>query len=373
MKRKFLTVFLIFPVFVQSFAQVYTDKVVGKKNEALKDSLVVSEYPYLLPIWGAKVVAKGYDIPYSAGVSTNYFTQTSALILDNLFVGFNNGPMYNLDEIIRFNEAEAWASAVTVRPDIWLFPFLNIYGLLGKSNSSTTIDAGVYVPNIDNEWNQIATFSTKANFTGTTMGIGMTPTIGIGGGWLALDMNCAWTDVSALDKPVFTYVFGPRAGKTFKFKKPQQNIAFWVGGFRVQFSSETKGSLSLAEVVPIDEFQETVDQGIENVGEKQVAVDEWWASLTPVEQQNPVNEAKYETANRALGTAGEILNSADAALNDETSATVQYSLQKNLKDKWNFVVGSQYQLNKHWMIRAEYGFLGSRTQFMTSLQYRFRL
>ena len=126
-------------------------------------------------------------------------------------------------------------------------------------------------------------------------------------------------------------------------------------------------------MVPIDEFQETVDQGIENVGEKQVAVDEWWASLTPVEQNNPVNSAKYETANRALGTAGEILNSADAALNDETSATVQYSLQKNLKDKWNFVVGSQYQLNKHWMIRAEYGFLGSRTQFMTSLQYRFRL
>jgi len=373
MKNLLLTVVLISIAFGQIQAQVYTNKEVGKKNEALADSLKASEYPYMLPIWGAKVVARGYDIPYSAGVSVNYFTQTSSLILNNLYVGFNNGPMYNLDELVRFNEAEAWASAFTVRPDVWLLPFLNVYAILGKSESSTTIDAGVYLPNIDNEWQQVTSFSTKAKFTATTMGFGMTPTMGVGGGWIALDMNVAWTDVSALDKPVFTFVFGPRVGKTFKFGRPEQNIAFWVGGFRVQFSSETKGSLDLAEVVPVDEFQVKVDQGIENVGNKQIAVDDWWAGLTPVEQKNPVNTAKYETANRVLGTAGNVLNAADAALNDGNSATVQYSLEKNLKDKWNFVLGSQYQLNKHWMLRAEYGFLGSRTQFMGGLQYRFRL
>jgi hypothetical protein len=179
--------------------------------------------------------------------------------------------------------------------------------------------------------------------------------------------------VDALEKPVFTFVFGPRLGKSFRLKKPEQNIAFWVGGFRVQFTSDTKGSLNLSEVVDTDMLQVKVDQGIQNVGEKQVAVDEWWIGLTPVEQKNPVNVAKYNTANRTLETAGNFLNSADAALNDDKSATVQYSLEKSLKDKWNFIVGSQYQLNKHWMLRAEYGFLGSRTQFLTSLQYRFRL
>ncbi len=40
---------------------------------------------------------------------------------------------------------------------------------------------------------------------------------------------------------------------------------------------------------------------------------------------------------------------------------------------WNMVVGTQFQLNKHWMIRAEYGFLGSRSQFVGGLQYRFGL
>lgn len=373
MKSTLVTIVLIIFTFVETFAQVYTDKVVGKKNEALKDSLEKSEYPYLLPIWGAKVVAKGYDIPYSAGVSVNYVTQESALILNNLMVGFNNSPMVNLDEIVRFNDAKAWAGVVTVRPDIWLFPFLNVYGLLGKGQSSTEISAGVYLPNLDNEWQEVTSFSTKADFNAQVMGIGMTPTIGIGGGWLAMDMNVAWSDVDALDKPVFTFVFGPRLGKTFKFKKPQQNIAIWVGGFRVQFSSDTKGSLNLSDIADTDELQVKVDDGIQKVEDKQVDVDEWWGGLTPIEQKNPVNVAKYETANRVLETAGNFYNAADAALNDDQSATVQYSLNKNLKDKWNFIIGSQYQLNKHWMLRAEYGFLGSRQQFMTSLQYRFRL
>lgn len=373
MKNIFFTVLLLSAILLQVNGQVYTNKVVGKKNEELKDSLQAKKYPYSLPIWGAKATEKGYDLPYSAGVSVNYLTQKSALLIDNLYVGFNNGPMINLDEIIRFDEAEAWAEALTVRPDIWVLPFLNVYGLFGKARSSTSISAGVYLPDVNNEWKEVTAFSTKAEFTATTMGIGMTPTIGIGGGWMALDMNCAWTDVDALEKPVFTFVFGPRMGKSFKLRKPQQNIAFWVGGFRVKFSSETKGSLSLSEVIPADELEVKVDDGIQKVEDSQVAVDSWWNSLTSAEQNNPVNEAKYETANRVLDTAGTLFNSMDAALNDGESATVQYSLEKQLKDKWNFVVGSQYQYNKHWMIRAEYGFLGSRKQFLTSLQYRFGL
>jgi hypothetical protein len=200
----------------------------------------------------------------------------------------------------------------------------------------------------------------------------MTPTIGVGGGWMALDMNVVWTDVSALDKPVFTFVFGPRLGKSFKFKK-ERNLAVWAGGFRVKFSSATTGSLLLSEVLPVDDLQPKVDAGLAKVAEGQIKVDGWWNGLTQPEQKNPVNIAKHETADRALQKAGDLFNSMDAALNDDQYASVQYSLNKSLKDKWNFIVGSQYQISKHFMIRAEYGFLGSRQQFMTGLQYRFGL
>jgi hypothetical protein len=245
---------------------------------------------------------------------------------------------------------------------------------MSKAKTSTAIDAGVWIPDANNVWSEVASFSTKAEFDATGIGFGMTPTLGIGGGFMALDMNVTWQSISALDKPVMTFVFGPRFGKTFKFRNnPQSNVALWVGGFRLHLNSETSGSIPLSDVIPTEGLQEKVDAGMENVAETQIAVDEWWTALTPVEQANPINQAKYETANRTLETTANLLVSMDGALNDEESATVQYSLNKRPKDMWNFVVGSQYQINKHFMLRAEAGFLGSRTQVIGMVQYRFGL
>ena len=355
------------------FAQVFTNKEVGQKNADLIDSLKKSEYPYSLPILGAKATKAGYHLPLSAGISAQYFWQESDLLIDNLQVGFNNGPMYNLDEIVRFDVARATASATTVRPDIWLFPFLNIYAILGKAKASTEVGFGVWVPDSSGIDKQVVSASTLIDFNTTTYGFGFTPTIGVGGGFLALDMNWAWTDVPQLDKPARSFVFGPRLGKNFKLKDPRRTIAIWVGGFRVDISSGTNGSIALSEVLPVDQLGSKVDQGIQKVGDAQQQVNAWWASLTPAQQQNPVNKAKYNGANRALARAGEILSSADNAINTIATSTVQYSMDKRPKDPWNFIVGSQFQLNKHLMLRGEYGFLGSRTQFLVGLQFRFGL
>ncbi len=373
--KKLLSIVFVLIIYTSDFyAQVYTNKVVGNKNETLADSLKVTEYPYALPILGAKAAKRGYDLPYSAGIGVNYLWQESDLVIEDLFVGFNNGPMYDLAEIIRFNSAIARASAVNFRPDIWILPFLNVYGLFAIAKTSTEISAGLWLPDQDDLWSEVTSFSSKAEFDAMSFGFGLTPTMGVGGGWMALDMNFTWTDVSALDKPVFTYVFGPRFGKTFKFKNnPRSNVAIWVGGFRLNLESQTKGSIALNEVISLDGLQEKVDAGMVKVEETGVAVEEWWNGLTPIEQKNPVNSAKYETANRTLDAAGNLLTGIDGALNDENTATVEYQLNKRPKDMWNFVIGSQYQINKHFMIRAEMGFLGSRTQFIGGLQYRFGL
>jgi len=356
-----------------SYGQVYSNKEVGKKNAELIDSLKQSEYPYALPILGKKATARGFNLPYSAGLGVNYLWQESDLVIDNLQVGFNHGPLHSLDEIIRFDQATSTASGFNFRPDIWLFPFLNVYGILAKASPSTAVDFGVYVPDDEGNWNNVLSMNTQADFDASTLGFGITPTIGVGGGWLALDMNFTWSDIAELEKPAFATVFGPRLGKSFKLKKPESNFAVWVGGFRLHLNSGTTGSIQLNEILDTSGLQGKVDNGITKVNDSQVKVDGWWSGLTPVEQKNPVNIAKYETANRALDRAGEFLNGLDEALNDEENATVQYSLDKRPKDMWNFVIGSQYQYNKHWMVRLEYGFLGSRNQIIAGLQYRFGL
>ena len=360
-------------VHISVLAQVYSDKVVGKKNAELIDSMKATEYPYALPIWGKKAAAMGFNLPYSAGIGINYLWQESDLVIDNLQIGFNNGPLYNLDEVVRFNNATSTASGLNIRPDIWLFPFLNVYGIIAKASPSTKVDFGIYVPDADGNWSNVMSMNTKADFEAQTLGFGFTPTLGVGGGWMALDVNFTWSDIAELEKPAFATVFGPRFGKSFKLKQPESNVAIWVGGFRLHLNSGTTGSLQLNEVLDLSGIEAKVDNGITKVQNTQVQVDTWWTDLTPVEQKNPVNIAKYETANRALETAGSFLNGLDQALNDENYSTVQYSLDKRPKDMWNFIIGTQYQHNKHWMVRFEYGFLGSREQIIAGLQYRFGL
>lgn len=350
-------------------AQYTTDKVVGVKNESLADSIKGMKYPYMLPIWGQKVTNKGFSMPLPAGVSMQYIWQESDLIIDNLQVGFNNGEKIKFDELIRFDKATALTNGVNIRPDFWIFPFLNVYGILAKSNSSTSINAGIYIPDSSGT-KKILDINTKADFKSTTAGFGFTPTFGIGGFFVAIDMNFSWSDIEELDKPAYIFVLGPRIGKNFKFKK-EQSLAVWAGGFRVHMNSGTSGNLNLSDLFPTETWHQKIDSGFTKVANSQEQVDTWWSNLSPREQQNPVNMAKYKTANAALDKAGQLLNAASQAVSTAASSTVQYSLDKRPKDKWNFIIGTQYQLNKHFMVRAEYGFLSSRHQFIGGLQYRF--
>jgi hypothetical protein len=354
-------------------AQVFSNREVGEKNERIIDSVKMAEYPYALPILGDKAVGLGFELPYSAGLSVQYFWQESDLIIENMSIGFNGSQMVNVDEIVRFDVARAKASSLTVRPDVWLFPFLNVYGILGKSQASTEVGFGVYLPDGENDFSEVLSASTLVEFNATSFGLGMTPTVGVAGGFIALDMNVAWTDVPQLNKPAKTFVFGPRFGKRFDLKKPEQNIAVWVGGFRVKLNSETVGSIALDEVFDTSAWGSRVDEGIEKVENAQTSVDDWWNGLSQAQQNNPINKAKYNKANQVLGTASEFLVAADGALSNVANSTVQYSMDKRPADMWNFIVGSQFQINKHLMLRAEYGFLSSRVQFIGGLQYRFGL
>jgi hypothetical protein len=353
--------------------QVYTNKEAGKKNEALADSLKKSEWPYWLPIMGKQVTAKGFNLPYSAGVSVQYFWQESDIIIDNLQVSFNNGEMYDLDEVVRFDKAVATAQAVTLRPDFWLFPFLNVYGIFGIGSASTDVGFGVWVPDTNNVPTEILSAGSLVEFNAPTAGFGITPSFGVAGLFIVLDMNFTWTDVPQLKSPAKTFVFGPRVGKSFKLKKEDMNISAWVGGFRVNLNSGTEGSINLADVLPTEDLGTKIDQGYQKLDDMQQNANDWWESLSPVEQAKPSNIAKYEAANAAVAKAGEFLVNAENAVNGITTSTVQYSMDKRPKDKWNFVVGTQFQLNKHFMARAEFGFLSSRTQMTAGLQYRFGL
>lgn len=371
--KKHLLIFYFATSCFCGYSQIFSNRDNLKKDSLNKNN----EYPYLLPILGKKATAAGFDLPYSAGIGVNYLWQQSDITISNLKVGFNHGQTYNMDNVVQFNNATATSSGINIRPDVWVLPFLNVYGIFAKSYSSTAIDIDLRVPTDPSvqgsDWKSIASFQTKAEFQGTTAGFGLTPTMGVKGCWIALDMNFTWTDIPELDKPAFIYIFGPRFGKAFKLHKPEKNISVWVGGFRVKMNSGTSGSIAFADVLQTDGINEKINNGYAQVSEAQQNVDDWWSSLTPFEQQRPINVQKKNIAEEALLNAEGTLDGLAGSVNNLENSSVQYSLDKKPTQMWNFLVGTQYQFNKHWMLRAEAGFLGARTQFMGGLQYRFGL
>src|SRR3954467_6917127 len=162
MEKKLMILLIGCALQATGFAQNTTDKLIGKKNAQEIDSMKTAEYPYLLPIWGKKVAQKGFKLQKSAGLSAQYIYQNSDIIINNLQIGFNNGPKYNLDEIVRFDKAQTTTNGVNIRPDIWILPFLNVYAIFAKSKTATAINAGVYIPDSGNTWNKITTIDTKA-------------------------------------------------------------------------------------------------------------------------------------------------------------------------------------------------------------------
>ena len=86
MKKSIVISIVLILISFQVSSQVYSNKVVGDKNQEHADSIKKSGYPYALPIWGAKVTALGYDLPYSAGLGINYLYQKSDIIIEDLLV-----------------------------------------------------------------------------------------------------------------------------------------------------------------------------------------------------------------------------------------------------------------------------------------------
>ena len=314
MRSYFPSVVLLFTVLIAASdtqAQVFTDRPSGQGYVEHRDTIETDPYPYLLPIWGDKVVKAGYDLPYSGGVGVNYLWQESSILITDLKVGFNNSELFPLDDIIVFNDAISRTSGVNVRPDIWLFPFLNVYGIFAKSNFNTDVDFTIRVPNGPG-YEDILTAQTTASFQAVTTGFGITPTMGVGGYWVALDFNMSWTDIPELKDPAQAFVFGPRIGKAIHFKKPERSLAVWVGGFRLSIASSTTGALPLSDLVEFDEANMKIDQAYMRLNDASNNLEDWWSSLTP--QEKVQNAGRYAFAQTAIEKGNNLISALDSAV-----------------------------------------------------------
>ena len=275
----------------------------------------------------------------------NYMRMDQSLVFNNMELGLKTDnldiPLTDVDEFISFGKNTNESYSVNIRPDVWVFPFLNVYGILGYGKSTTSV---LLVEPVE--------LPTTIEQDIRTAGVGIMGAFGIGSAWLSLDGNWTWSKPELLDKPVRVSVFGVRLGKTFTFSNhPERNIALWVGGMRLRMGSTTQGEIALGDALPPDVW----NRRDEIVAEYR----SWYDELLP-----PVQEI---VDNTPLPDIIDRLEQADG------SAIIRYAMDKQVKEEWNGVIGAQYQMNKRWMLRSEAGIIGDRKSFLLSLNYRFLL
>jgi len=275
----------------------------------------------------------------------NFLWMDQGILIKNMQLGLKTDnqdiPLTNVDEFIKFGDNTNSSYGVNFRPDVWIFPFLNVYGVLGYGRSETSVKL---VEPLE--------LSSTIEQGIRTAGFGIMDAFGIGPVWMSIDANWTWNKPDLLDKPVNVRVLGLRVGKTFTFNQHlERNIAVWVGGMRVRMQSNTVGQIKLIDALP----PEVWDRRDELVAR----YDEWYNSLPDI--------IKARVDNSPLPDIVDRIEQADG------DAIVRYGMDKQVLQEWNGVFGAQFQLNKRWMYRTEWGLIGNRKSALASVNYRFLL
>lgn len=272
---------------------------------------------YNLPFMAQAVIDEGYDLPLPYGVGVVYANVVQDMLLNELQVGIN-GAEKEPFAFVSFDNAQAKNDSLQLKFDTWVFPFMNVYALLGKIDGEAPVGVvldgneslvhlgidcskpGPVNPLCNRLQDQQVTLSIVAPFSGNTYGLGLT----LAGGWnnwfVAVPIVVTYADMNGTNTDGTATTVTPRLGKVFNLGR-KGNLSLFAGGNYLEADLTVTGQVS-----------------------------------TP-----------------------------DALL------TVDYTIEQQNTDRWNTLLGFNWDINKHLSWAAEYnGFTGSREAFITSIVWR---
>ena len=268
-----------------------------------------------LPFLAQKVVDLGYDLPLPYGIGITYANVSQSLLLSGLKVGFNGGEKEDFD-FVSFENGRANNDSVQLKLDAWIFPFMNVFTMLGRVDGKAPLDVildgngmldqiGIScsgpLPNplCAKLQDQTITLPIEAPYSGNTYGVGTV----LAGGWnnwlVAIPMSFTYADMDTTNTEGISITITPRVGRTLNLNK-WGNLSLFAGGNYFDTELTITGSI-----------------GIEGL-------------------------------------------------------TIDYTVEQENEDKWNLLIGGHWDINERWSWSAEYnGFIGSRDAFITSFGFRF--
>jgi len=261
-----------------------------------------------LPIWGEQARQRGFELPLPFGMGANYSYIDQGIRIRNLKIGIGDP---NIEvRGLEFNDARSHDSAVTARLDVWLLPFVNLYGLFGSINGEAEFDLDVSqirdsLPGLPPIFEPSKTIDVNIDYNGFTFGGGITLAGGYENFFGTLDTNYTYSTVDIVDGKVDTFTVAPRLGLLIDPPDIKGSFALWIGAMYMYYKQTVTDDINLQELDP---------------------------RLPPVE--------------------------------------LAFKLDIENEDPWSFLIGGQWEITKRLQVMAEGG-VGNRRQVVTGISFRF--
>ncbi|MBV8042789.1 hypothetical protein [Pluralibacter sp.] len=322
----------LLPLFLLSGA-AYGASTTASSTSTESSSDEQTESSSTFPIWGDEARARGYEIPLPFGINLNYMNMRQDIGVDSItFSGLKLGNQPIPSDMFKIDAGHTRESSKTetLRMDMWVFPFLNIYGIYGytkgSSVSNVSVDADpteftginrIIAGSVHRLYEQgtLQDIDFTLDFKGRTWGTGATLAGGYGNWFALVDTNYTRTDFDILDGNISALTVSPRVGYRFSFQgiSGPSHLSLWVGSMYQDVQQEFKGNLSDLQMP---------------------------AELLPL--INAVNQ----------------------------DGDGKFAVKQHLKSPWNMLIGAQYEVTRNFNVLTEFGF-NDRNSFFISGEYRF--
>ena len=274
-------------------------------------------WDHKLPFKAQAVIDMGYDLPLPYGIGLTYADVDQAQLLGELQVGINGLPIIPFD-FVGFDNARSQSQSLSVKADAWVLPFMNVFAMLGKVDGTAPMDV-------------------------LLDGNGMLDHLDISCTGLPPSPLCTILEDRSFTLPI-----------TASFEGNTYGIGMVLAG----------GWNNWFVAVPINWTYADMD-GSQTDG----------VTFTVTPRIGRVLNLGRK-GNLALFVGGNYLDvelTVDGfAQTPDGLLRFDYIIEQENKDKWNALLGFNWDINKRVSWSAEYdGFVGSRDAFITSISWKY--
>jgi len=278
------------------------------------------KWDHALPFFAQRVIDRGIDLPNPYDVGLSLYVGAEDRDLSNLSIGFNGNAPDTLG-FVQFPHTRINNQSLQFQAGAWIFPFLNVYGILGYTQGKGDIDISIsgrelmgflgvpgcnLAPGIRPELcDRTLNGTAHADYSGPSYGFGITLAGAYRDFMFSLPVTYVESDTTVSDTNAKTWNIAPRVGWNQHLEGGM--VTWYAGGTYMISKMSITGSFT------------------------------------------------FPTSGTAIG--------------QDTS--MQYAIEVEPSDAWNYLAGAHWMISKSWSVLAELGFGGSRQDVILAGFYRF--